>query len=334
MSTPLDTGQYTVKEIKKYEAVYGRNFISPGGLATAQEFTALLDLQPGMQVLDVGCGIGGGAFYMAEHYGVQVHGLDLSANMLEIARERCREAGLTEQVTFTHGDILTFAGQAGYDRIYSRDVFLHIHDKARLFQQLQACLKPGGRLLFTDYCCGEGEKSAEFAAYIQQRHYDLGTVAEHRHWLEQAGLAVMTAGLTRVARCEVSGISRLAKFTAPHPPIAKIGTVEQQVKTPLRWSDAESAVAAEVSRQRRMLVASEVAASPGVETVPTVEFDMPSVVIVAPDDGSQFAGRARSAPHHPAVRRRCPATAGNSAARTVNARSWRTGHRDRAMRWR
>ena len=42
-----------------------------------------------------------------------------------------------------------------------------------------------------------------------------------------------------------------------------------------------------------MLVASEVAASPGVETVPTVEFDMPSVVIVAPEDGSHIAGRAR-----------------------------------------
>ena len=41
-----------------------------------------------------------------------------------------------------------------------------------------------------------------------------------------------------------------------------------------------------------MLVASEVAARPGVETVPTVEFDMPSVVMVAPEDGSQFAGRA------------------------------------------
>jgi hypothetical protein len=41
-----------------------------------------------------------------------------------------------------------------------------------------------------------------------------------------------------------------------------------------------------------MLVASEVAARPGVETVPTVEFDMPSVVMVAPDDGSHIAGRA------------------------------------------
>ena len=64
------------------------------------------------------------------------------------------------------------------------------------------------------------------------------------------------------------------------------------MKTPRRWSAAGSAVAAEVSRQRRMLVASEVAVRPGVETVPTVVFDMPSVVMVAPEDGSQFAGRA------------------------------------------
>ena len=61
---------------------------------------------------------------------------------------------------------------------------------------------------------------------------------------------------------------------------------------PLRWSDAELAVAAGVSRQRRMLVASDPAERPGVETVPTVEFDMSSVVIVVPDDGSHIARRA------------------------------------------
>jgi len=189
----LDAGQYTKSEIKKYEAVYGYNFVSPGGLATAQEFTALLALQAGMQVLDVGCGIGGGAFYMAEHDQVQVLGIDLSSNMLEIARERCRAAGLTDQVSFVHGDILEFSGTGSYDRIYSRDVFLHIHDKVRLFQQLRAHLKPGGILLFTDYCCGTEAKSPEFAAYIRQRHYALCTVAEYRQLLEAAGFDVVMA---------------------------------------------------------------------------------------------------------------------------------------------
>lgn len=192
-NNPLDTGQYSYKEIAKYEAVYGRNFISPGGLATAQAFTALLGLQPGMRVLDVGCGIGGGAFYMAQQYGVQVHGIDLSTNMLALAQERCREMKLEAQVTFSHGDILTFTPSALFDRIYSRDVFLHIHDKARLFRVIKGCLAPGGQLLFTDYCCGAGEKSPAFAAYIQQRQYDLRTVAEYRELLVQAGFAVLRA---------------------------------------------------------------------------------------------------------------------------------------------
>ena len=193
MTTVLDSSQYTKSAIEKYEAVYGANFVSPGGLATAQEFTALLQLQAGMTVLDVGCGIGGGAFYMAKQYGARVHGLDLSSNMLALAEERRKAASAAELVTFMQGDILTFTPPVLYDRIYSRDVFLHIHAKAQLFQVLKAGLKPGGILLFTDYCCGEGEKSPEFAAYIRQRNYALCTVAEYRRLLEEAGFGVLTA---------------------------------------------------------------------------------------------------------------------------------------------
>jgi phosphoethanolamine N-methyltransferase len=189
----LDTGQYSPKEIAKYEAVYGRNFVSPGGLVTAQEFAALLHLKPGMQVLDVGCGLGGSAFYMAQHYGVQVHGIDLSTNMLALAQARCGEMGLAGQVSLVHADILAFTAPILYDRIYSRDVFLHIHDKARLLQVLNACLAPGGQLLFTDYCCGAGEKSPAFAAYVHKRQYDLRTLAEYQHLLAQAGFTAIQA---------------------------------------------------------------------------------------------------------------------------------------------
>ena len=71
----------------------------------------------------------------------------------------------------------------------------------------------------------------------------------------------------------------------------RLALPRQQTKL-LRWSDAESTTAAEVRRQRRMLVASEVAARLGVETVPTDVSGIPSLLIVVPVDGIQLAVRA------------------------------------------
>ncbi|KAI3797536.1 hypothetical protein L1987_32794 [Smallanthus sonchifolius] len=47
----------------------------------------MLDLKPGQKVLDVGCGIGGGDFYMAENFDVDFVGIDLSLNMIPFALE-------------------------------------------------------------------------------------------------------------------------------------------------------------------------------------------------------------------------------------------------------
>jgi len=61
----LDQNQYTRQGILRYEAIFGRTYVSVGGETTTSEFTSQLGLQPGMKVLDIGCGTGGSAFYMA-----------------------------------------------------------------------------------------------------------------------------------------------------------------------------------------------------------------------------------------------------------------------------
>ncbi|SRR5260221_8608824 len=208
----LDATQYQAEAIAKYEAVYGQHFISPGGADSARACIARLGLKPGMRVLDVGCGLGGSAFLMAREHGVSVHGIDVSANMLASARERLRSQGLASLVTLEHADVLALPATPGYEVIYSRDVFLHIHDKPRLMAQLRGLLLPGGLLFFTDYGRGEGNASAEFSAYISQRQYDLRTVQDYRALLEQAGfhhvaaedhtlefMSIMRSELTRIA---------------------------------------------------------------------------------------------------------------------------------------
>ncbi|MGA8259193.1 MAG: methyltransferase domain-containing protein, partial [Arenicellales bacterium] len=183
----LDSEQYTERSIRAYEEVYGRDFVSPGGERMARELIGRLGLEPGSRVLDAGCGLGGSAFLMAREYGARVDAMDLSQNMIDMARRRCEEHGLDGRVALEHGDCLALDRPERYDAIYSRDVFLHIHDKPRLFKVLLAALRPGGRLLFTDYCCGEKPWSDEFSRYVEDRAYSLHTLPEYEGLLRTAG---------------------------------------------------------------------------------------------------------------------------------------------------
>ena len=98
----LDSGQYSHESILKYEQVYGRTFVSPGGKGCAIELIEKLDLKPGSRVLDVGCGIGGSAFLMKQKLNLEVDAIDLSDNMLELAEMRLAEAGLAGQVSLAN----------------------------------------------------------------------------------------------------------------------------------------------------------------------------------------------------------------------------------------
>jgi cyclopropane fatty-acyl-phospholipid synthase-like methyltransferase len=85
----------------------------------------MLDLKPGQKVLDVGCGIGGGDFYMAENFDVDVVGIDLSVNMISFALERA--IGLKCSVEFEVADCTKiYYPDNSFDVIYSRDTILHI----------------------------------------------------------------------------------------------------------------------------------------------------------------------------------------------------------------
>lgn len=183
----LDSSQYLVDTILAYEKIYGEDFVSPGGYELAVELISRLELNSGARVLDVGCGLGGSAFVMAREFELQVDGIDLSKNMLAIADQKLATNGLSNKVNLFWGDCLDLSGGATYDAIYSRDVFLHIHDKGRLFNVLYNLLHPGGQLLFTDYCAGSKPWNNEFNDYVEARNYDLHTVDDYADLISAAG---------------------------------------------------------------------------------------------------------------------------------------------------
>jgi len=187
----LDQNQYTRKGILRYEAIFGRTYVSVGGETTTKDFVERLDLKPGMKVLDIGCGTGGSAFYMARNYGVDVYGFDLSTNMIGIAQDYRMEmeAAVKHRTQFYIEDAMTMEYPENfYDVVYSRDTILHITDKKELFRKFLKTLKPGGKLMISDYCRGDvAQHSPAFIAYVKSRDYDLHTVSGYGKLLEDVG---------------------------------------------------------------------------------------------------------------------------------------------------
>jgi phosphoethanolamine N-methyltransferase len=211
----LDSSQYLESSILQYESIYGADFVSPGGRELAFEMIASMDLAPASRVLDVGCGLGGSAFVMASDFGLQVDGIDLSRNMLALAEQKLATNGLSSLVRLQWGDCLELDKSAHYDAIYSRDVFLHIADKTLLFERLHAAMRPGGKLLFTDYCCGPKPWSGEFADYVQDRGYCLHTTGEYAELISGAGFEQVsasdeTARFVEILRAEQDRIDGLS----------------------------------------------------------------------------------------------------------------------------
>ena len=190
----LDSSQYLSSAILQYESVYGEDFVSPGGREMALELISRMALPPGARVLDVGCGLGGSAFVMAAEFGLRVDGIDLSKNMLRLANEKLAVKGLSDSVNLQWGDCLELERKEVYDAVYSRDVFLHIHDKSRLFATLNKSLQPGGTLLFTDYCCGPKPWDDDFSDYVEDRNYSLHTVDEYAGIIADAGFEQVSGG--------------------------------------------------------------------------------------------------------------------------------------------
>lgn len=102
-----------------------------------------LQLEPGMRVLDIGCGWGGLAYYMAKNYQVSVVGVTISAEQQKMAQQRC--AGL--DVTILLQDYRDL--QESFDRIVSVGMFEHVGPKnyATYFDVVDRNLKPEGRFL-------------------------------------------------------------------------------------------------------------------------------------------------------------------------------------------
>lgn len=112
---------------RQYSCAYFRNPNDTVEQAQTQKkdhIARKLRLEPGMRVLDVGCGWGGMALHLARNYNVEVLGITLSEEQLAMATERAAREGLQDRVKFRLCDYRHVTGS--FDRIVSVGMFEHV----------------------------------------------------------------------------------------------------------------------------------------------------------------------------------------------------------------
>ncbi len=117
-----------------------------------RHFFSRLALSSADHVLEVACGSGGPALFMAEETGCSVTGVDLHADGVANANDDAAARGLAESARFTQADArdqLPFDEQS-FDALICIDSFNHLYERAPVLADWVRVLRRGGRLLLTD----------------------------------------------------------------------------------------------------------------------------------------------------------------------------------------
>jgi len=123
----------------------------PGGLALTRHLAGQLQLSAGSRLLDVACGTGGSALMIAEAFGCQVQGVDLSARNVEQATRAAAERGLSDRLSFQLGDAEGLPAAAEHFNALLCECALCIFpDKRAAAREFHRVLCPGGRLALSD----------------------------------------------------------------------------------------------------------------------------------------------------------------------------------------
>ncbi|MGD9915956.1 MAG: class I SAM-dependent methyltransferase [Rhizobiaceae bacterium] len=158
-------------------------------LAKKRHLAAKLKLEPGQNVLDIGCGWGGLGLYLARNFDVNVLGVTLSTEQHAVATERARAEGLDNRVHFEIKDYRHINER--FDRIVSVGMFEHVGTPhyREFFEKVATLLKPDGVMVL--HSIGRFGVPAATAPFIRKYIFPGGYIpalSEVMPHVERAGL--------------------------------------------------------------------------------------------------------------------------------------------------
>jgi cyclopropane fatty-acyl-phospholipid synthase-like methyltransferase len=181
-----------------------------------------LQIGEGEAVLDAGCGVGGSAVWLAEHYSVTVIGITPVPSQVERARQFAHQRGVAGRASFELQDYTRTAFPSGsFDVIWAMESLCHAHDKAAFFREAARLLRPGGRLGVIEYLRrsrplppgGEGLLQSWLSGWAIP---DLLTPGEIREACAAAGFSeIKLRDITENVRPSLRRLHRIASVSWP-----------------------------------------------------------------------------------------------------------------------
>jgi len=164
-----------------------------GGRQASEEFLDQLRLQDRSLVLDVGCGLGGAARFVASQFGCLVSGIDLTHEYVDTGNVLSNWVGLDKKVILQQGSAMALPFPDGqFDAAYMMHVGMNIVDKKSLFVEVFKVLKPDGIFGIYDVMqIGSGEMQYPAPWAASKSTSSLASPQDYQTGLKEAGFNIL-----------------------------------------------------------------------------------------------------------------------------------------------
>lgn len=125
----------------------GIKVLHPGGHSATDQLCSLVNLNKHANVLDLACGAGSTSLYIADKYKCKVTGIDISDNLITIAKSRSKGNKQEKNISFELVDAFKMPfSDNSFDIIIAQAFFILIDNKEKALKEIYRVLKPGGFL--------------------------------------------------------------------------------------------------------------------------------------------------------------------------------------------
>jgi len=185
-----------------------------GGLSTTKELIELCGIDESKYVLEVGCGTGATARYLAKKVGCRVLGVDIRASMVERATERATRARVEDRVHFRVADATDLPFEDGsFDVVLVESVTTFIEDKSAAIGEYARVVKPGGCVGLNEEIWHQTPVPPEIVQYASETWDVQAKILTLEGWVEllkASGLTVNVA--SRRTFSAMTDFSELARY--------------------------------------------------------------------------------------------------------------------------